>query len=272
MKSSIIAGFVFTAFLGFSLGQDAFGVSLGDLITPEQAAALTAGEKTSLAQFTEPRPQLVPRNSVVRELVEAVRQDLGPSVMVETLHLYKKPPEAETAAWSEDERAALYNGALALSTLAGIQYFSQSRGIMRTLYETSAISDSPAAKNLLPDPVYPRPPAELTVYARQKDTTFGDNVYQYDYYAAPGALIFTQQNLTALTYGIIPAVGKNKLHSVVAVLDAGEYLLIYAVSMAKAASVPGMNSRIGDSFANRADAVVHWFSDQADKAFKKVHP
>ena len=83
-------------------------------------------------------------------------------------------------------------------------------------------------------------------------------------------MIFIQQNLTALTAGIIPAVGKNKLRSVVAILDAGEYILIYAASMAKTVALPGMNERVGNSFANRAEAVLHWFKEQADKAFNKL--
>jgi len=108
----------------------------------------------------------------------------------------------------------------------------------------------------------------LTIYARQKDLTFGDNIYQYDYYSEPGAFIFIQQNLTSLSYGIIPAVGKNKLRSVAAVMDAGNYLLVYIASMSKAVSIPGMKERIGNSFANRSEAIFNWFSNQADKAFR----
>ena len=247
------------------------GLGLEDLLDPGQASALIAGEKPVHAQFKNPVPVLIPRNTVLRELFDAIRRDLNPSVLVETLHLYAKPPGANKTALSAEEEAELYNGVLALSTLAGLQYFSVSRGSMRTFYETSTVIDGPSTKKALPDPVYPRPPAELSVYARQKDLTFGDNIYQYDFYSIPGALIFVQQNLTALTAGIIPAVGKNKLHSVVAVLDAGDYLLVYAASAAKAASLPGMNGRVGNSFANRAEAVLHWFSEQADKAFGKVH-
>jgi len=271
MRSKTIWGFFLVALLGFSRGPGVYGFSLEDLIDSQEAGALIAGEKPVVAQFNNPQPQLVPRYEILKGIIETIRKDLEPSVMVETLHLYKKPAEAEKTAWSAEEEAALYNEALALSTLAGLQYYSVSRGIVRTLYETSSVIDGPAAKKPLPDPVYPRPQAELTVYARQKDTTFGDNIYQYDFYSVPGALIFIQENLTSFTYGIIPAIGKNKLRSVVGVLDAGEYLLVYAASMAKAASVPGMKERIGASFANRAEAVVHWFSDQADKAFKKVH-
>ena len=271
MKNKAVLGFFLAVFLGFLPGQGVSCLNLEDLVGPEQAAVLVAGEKSVLAQFKDPRPQLTPRYGALMELIETVRRDLGPSVMVETLHIYIKPPEADRAAWSGREEAELYNGVLALSTLAGLQYFSQSRGTMRTFYESSSVIDGPSTKKPLPDPAYPQPLAELTVFARQKDLSFGDNIYQYSYYSAPGALIFVQQNLTSLTYGIIPAVGKNKLRSAIAILDAGDYLLVYAASMAKAASLPGMNTRIGDSFANRADAVVHWFSDQADLAFKKAH-
>jgi hypothetical protein len=64
-------------------------------------------------------------------------------------------------------------------------------------------------------------------------------------------------------------VGKRKLRSVVAVVDAGDHLLVYAASMAAAASLPGLGERIGNSFTNRAAAVLKWFSLRADRAFGK---
>ena len=270
MKNKTFLCCIIAVFPGLFFGSGVFGFSLDDLTGAKLASALIAGEKPVQAQFNNPRPQLAPQNGVLREFIEAVRQDLEPSVMVETLHIYTKPPAAGKDAWSSQEEVNLYNGILALSTLKGLQYYSRSHGAMRTLYETSSVIDGPSGNMPLPDPVYSEPPAELTVFARQKDSSFGDNVYQYDYHTAPGALIFIQKNLTSLTYGIIPAIRKNNLRSVFAVFDAGNYLLVYAVSMAKAASVPGMNSRVGDSFANRANAIFNWFSDQADDAFRKA--
>ena len=269
MRQKTILGLGIAVLMGFLNGAVVCGLSLEELIGLRQAGALVAGEKPVLVQFKKSEPGLVPQSEVLKVLVDSVHQDLDPSVMVETLHLYKKPPEAEKPVWSADEEARIYNELLSLSTLTGIQYFSASRGAMRILYENSFVVDDPSSKKPVSDPVYSAPPAELTIYARQKDSTFGENVYQYDYYAIPGAIIFTQENLTSLTYGIIPAVGKNKLRSAIAILDAGDYLLVYAVSMAKAASIPGMNDRIGNSFANRAEAIIHWFSDHADKAFKR---
>jgi hypothetical protein len=156
---------------------------------------------------------------------------------------------------------------MALSSLTGIQYYSASRKTMRTFYEYSRVIDGPETKRVLDDPRHAQTPAEQTIYARQKDLSFGDNIYEYKYYANPDSLLFIQQNLTAMSYGIIPAVGKNKLRSLVAVIDAGDYLLIYAASMVKAASIPGMGERIGNSFSNRAAAVLKWFTGRADGVF-----
>lgn len=248
------------------------GASLEDLLGAARAAALTSGEKPMEIQFEVPRFRLLPRHERVSQVIEDVHQELDPGIMVETLHLYRKPAGAERPAWSEAERIQLYNKVLALSTLTGLQYYSATRQAMRTFYESSGVIDNPSSKTTIADPVYQVPPDRLTVYARQKDLTFGDNTYQYDYYSFPDAMVFIQQNLTSLTYGIIPAVGKNRLRSAVAIIDAGDYLLVYAASMAKAASVPGMKGRIGNSFSNRAGAILNWFSSRADRAFAEAHP
>jgi len=242
-----------------------FAVSLEDLAGSVQANALRAGEEQVLAQTRNPSPGLLPNHQNTRELVESVMRELRPSIMVETLHIYERPSGA--AAWSEDEKLRLYNNLLALSTLTGLQYFSASRGAMRTFYESSVVIDNPVSRNPISDPVFSRAQESLRVYARHHDLTFGDNIYQYDFYSVPGGIIFIQQNLTPLRVGFITAVGINNLRSVVAILDAGPHILVYAASMANAASLPGLSGRIGNSFANRAEAILYWFSGQADLAF-----
>jgi hypothetical protein len=271
MKRGAIRGLVFAAILALFSNHGVCGQSnsalIESLIGKEKTAALLAGEKLILSQFNEVQPRLIPQRPSLITLVDSIRRDLEPSVMVETLFIYEKPGKAKKEAWSAEEEARLYNGILALSTLTGLQYYSASRGAMRTFYETSSVIDGQSTKRPIPDPVYSRPPARLTIQARQKDLTFGDNIYQYDYYSETGAFIFVQQNLTSLSYGIIPAVSKNKLQSVAAVMDAGNYILVYIASMSKAVSLPGMKERIGNSFANRSEAIFNWFSNQADKAF-----
>jgi hypothetical protein len=238
------------------------------------AELLSEGIVTRVQQ-KEIQPELTPRHGFTRTIVDETIQKLDANILVESLSLYRKPPGssaggAGTEAWTEAERRALYNQALALSTLEGIQYFSTSRNRMRTFYEVSTVIDGPDTGNPLEDPVYALPPAELVLYARQKDLTFGENIYRYTYYARTEALLFVQENITSMNVGIIPAVGKNRLHSVVAVLDAGPYLIVYAASMARAASVPGMSRRVGASFSTRAEAILKWFTGRADRAFNRT--
>ncbi|MDR0624415.1 MAG: hypothetical protein LBG10_08295, partial [Treponema sp.] len=208
MKRAIFV--VLLAAACFPLAAD----SLEELTGSERAAELLAGEIITGVQLREPRPVLIPRHQGLRRLVDGIQAELEPGLFVESLYRYGKPAGADgfgPRRWTEDERLRLYNEVLALSSLAGIQYYSASRKTMRTFYEYSQVIDRPDTKRALPDPVFSAVPGELRVYARQKDLTFGDNIYQYDYLAADDSQIFFQRNLTAMNAGIIPAVGKNKL-------------------------------------------------------------
>jgi hypothetical protein len=264
MKNTILVWFVIIAAFART---PVFAATLDELVGPGRAVALRAGGSSIVeVQLKNPGPRLTPRHKELEDLIAAVMGSLEPNILVETLSSYSKPRQAAAGApWSETERAGLFNQILALSTLTGIQYYSASRGTMRTFYESSQVIDGPDTKRVIPDPVYADPPAALTLYARQKDLTFGDNIYRYDYQTRPDAFFFVQENLTTLSAGIIPAIGKNKLRTVLAVMDCGDFLLIYAVSMAKAAALPGMGERIGTSFTNRAEAVLKWFAERADR-------
>ncbi|MDR2159690.1 MAG: hypothetical protein LBP23_06450 [Treponema sp.] len=250
-------------------GAPVFSVPLEELVEPERLAAFAAGQEIiSGVQLKNPRPALVPRHEELRRLIDGLMRTLKPGLFAESLYLYAKPAGASPR-WTAAERRNLYNETLALSTLSGIQYYSASRKSMRTFYEYSRVIDGPATKKVLPDPVYADPPPALTVYARQRDLTFGDNLYKYEYVAGDDALIFVQENLSPLNVAIITAVGRHKLRSVVAVIDAEDHLLVYAASMAAAAALPGLGERIGNSFTNRAAAVLKWFAGRADRAFAR---
>ena len=254
----------------------ASGASLEDVVGRETAARLRsaaspAGAMPSITdvQLRSPSPRLLPSQGDLRRLVLTSADQLNPNLFIENLSLYHKPaPHDSAAAWSETERAALFNQALALSSLAGIEYFSERRGVMRVFYEISHVIDSPANRNRLPDPVYAHPPPDLRLYARQKDQSFGDNVYLFDYYTSTDALFFVQENVTAMSYGIIPAVSRGRYRSVIAVIDLGDSLLLYAATMARTASLPGLGDRIGSSISHRVDAVLKWFAARASMVYR----
>jgi hypothetical protein len=245
-----------------------FSASLEELVGSERAAALAGKEIITEVQLRNPQALLIPNHTELQRIITETRLELEPGIFVESLYRYQKPAGADLPNWSETERTGLYNRVLDLSTLAGIQYYSASRKAMRTFYETSQVIDSPDTKRPLADPEYAEPPASLTIYVQQKDLTFGDNIYQYNYQAGSDSLILVQRNLTPMNAYLFPAVGKNKLCSIIAIIDAEDSLLIYTATMAKAASLPGLGERIGNSFTNRTEAIIKWFSGRADKVFE----
>jgi hypothetical protein len=183
---------------------------------------------------------------------------------VEALYIYRKPAGAAGRAWSEEERTALFNLLRSLSTLSGIEYYSASRERMRVFYESSYVVDGPGGSSPLPDPVVSVVPERSTLFAVQKDLSFGENRYRYDYEATPADIAFTQLNLTTMTYGIIPVLGKERLKTMVLVSDTEEGYLLYAVSAAKTTLLPGLETKVKNSFSNRADAIYRWFSTRLD--------
>jgi hypothetical protein len=256
---------VFAIMFIFSSAASVFAIPLEKLVPPDVARILTVEQRHIISvKLTNPEPTLAPNNIGVRNSVAAFMNTVNPNILVETLSLYNKPDRAKTdsAVWDEKQKIMLFNQMTSISTLTGIQYYSSTRGAMRTFYEYSSVIDDPATKKILPDPSFARLPVNLTLFARQKDLTFGDNIYRYDYLIASDAVLFTQENITALSYGIIPVIGKGNMRSVMAVIDCGDSILIYAVSAAKTASVPGLYDKISNSLSNRAKAVLSWFTEK----------
>lgn len=239
------------------------------LISGELYEQLVRGETLSRAHFDASALSLTPKDPYLEKTIAEMTEALAPSLMVESLCLYRKPKNARPFL-SPGEKTRLFNGIVSLSTLAGLRYYSASRKEPRLLYEKSVVLDSPETKKPLDDPVFTTQtlPAQCTLYARQKDLTFGDNIYRFDFTIQERSVFFTQTNLTSMYYGIIPVLGKNKLRSIVAILDTEGALLIYMLSMADAISFPGMKNRVGASFASRSEAVLGWFARKADAIYE----
>jgi hypothetical protein len=252
--------------VGVFLTVPLFSAELGGLVGVDLAATLkVSSTPITEAQTKNPVPRLLPQHGELRRTVNEIQKNLAPNTMIETLSLYRKPGGA--AEWNVKIQTGLFNQFVALSSLTGIQYYSESRKTMRTFYETSHVVDGPAGKNPLPDPVFASLPGTVVLHVRQKDLTFGDNIYRYNYKTTADSIISTQENLTIMNAGLIPAIGKNNYHTVIAIIDAGDSLLIYAAAMVKTVSFPGMGDRVGASFSNRATAIIQWFSTQANKVF-----
>lgn len=259
--------FIFVALFSLMTLFHIGAVSLEDLLDRATITALHTEKKVVNSSTGTIQPQLVPKDDFYRTVVQDVIQKIKPTVMVENLYLYQKPASKIGKAWTESEQLHLFNEIRGISTLTGIEYYSASRKKMRIFYEYSSVIDSPESKNVLTDPVVQSIPKNATLFARQKDLTFGDNIYQYDYLTNEGSIIFIQTNLTTMSYGIIPLVQKGNLHSIICIIDTDNGLLLYAATFAKASTLPGLEGKIRDSFSNRTEAVYKWFETKADRIF-----
>lgn len=245
-----------------------YAASMEDLVGPSLAQTLNQKGFVRAIETGKSAPTLMPQTAWTRDLFKKFSQDLDPNIIVETLYLYKKPERANPQGWTVAERNDLFNALRALSSLKGIEYFSASRNKMRVFYESSFVIDNPASKKILSDPVVEFPPETAVLFAEQRDSTFGTNIYRYDYYTQPDAFAFVQENLTTMSFGILPLIGKNKLRSVVMVFDTGNSMVIYGVSVMNAVLLPGFQGKILDSFSNRTNAIYQWFKTRAALVFK----
>ena len=264
MKNAYVFVFAILALSGgVAAGQES---ALEALVGKDAAMELGAQGSIKRVQLKAPKQILVPRDSLGAEIKEEI-DSFSPTLMVEALYVYQKKQGGAAGVWTPEQRLAVYNAVRSLSTLSGIEYYSASRKKMRTFYEESYAIEGPDKKERKPDPLVTDFVSLPTAYAFQKDLTFGENVYRYDYKAGEAALSFAQTNLTGMSYGIVPILGKERLRTVVYVTDLGEALLVYAVSAAKATLLPGIEGKVRDSFSNRADAIYKWFSGHMDRIF-----
>lgn len=201
---------------------------------------------------------LLPSHPRAEELRSAILGE-KPTILVETLFALKRPRPAEPGA-AGAELALVYGILRSVGSLQGIEYWSASRNRMRVFYEESWRVDDPVAKRRLPDEPAPAPgaiPASETVYAHQKDLTFGTNLYRFDYSFRDDAILAVQTNLTKMLYGFVPVLAPGALRTRILVVRAEDAIAFYAVSGADA---PGIfRGRLESSFSNRAEALFRWF-------------
>jgi len=241
-------------------------LTLDELVPAENQKILIKEGVIKVFNVDDNKLALVPTGSSITGISEAI-DIFKPTLLVESLFLYPKGSEYAHSMWSDSQQSNIFNVLCSISTLTGIEYYSASRKRMRIFYDKSYVVDGPEGKIPLSDPIVSKAPAKSTLYALQRDLTFGENRYRYDYDIQKHYIRFTQENLTTLHWGFVPLLGKGKLRTTVMVIDLEGYLLVYAISAAKAPLIPGLEGKMRDSFSNRADAIYGWFSKKADPIF-----
>lgn len=188
------------------------------------------------------------------DLVQRITSLVDPTscYFVENLYLYKKSHSFDL---NTDKISRILRS---LSSLEGIEYFSASKKNQRVLYEKSYSIISKNDKTKKKDNFEDNTDG-LRVFALQKDSTFGEYIYRYDYALSEKTVSLKSTNCEALKLGFITIIDQNNLQANLIVHDLQTHLLIYVFTQAQFLYLPGLEGKLNSSFSNRAEALYDWF-------------
>lgn len=231
-----------------------------DYLNSSEKEQLYSEGEISRYFFKEELPIYLFPTDFENDLLDKI-SELDVTIGVESLYLlnYKDISLTEDPAL-----LSIYNTLLSVKTMKGIEYYSQSRDKMRTLYTESYAVKDPDNPEPIEDPVFKSIPELLTRYMLQTDKTFGENLYKAVYNFDGDTIWINIVNETKMKYAFIPMVNKGNMSVslFVRVIDRG--LLFYGVSTAETSSFLGLAKSKKESFYNRIKAMFEWFSDQLE--------
>lgn len=158
--------------------------------------------------------------------------------------------------------ADLYDALHAISTLAGIRYFSVWHRDERVLFNTAhAIDESGAATA---DPV-PSPDGRGLAYALLEDARFGITPFRLEYRTDGDAILLIVSNLRVLSLLVFPLIDPERLLIALLITPAGggEPRTLYGLVAAQAPVVPFLENLVEDSLRNRLAAMTDWIRTRA---------
>ena len=180
----------------------------------------------------------------------------------ESLYLYKKKKPVSTEPGSDVPKISVI--LRSLSRLEGIQYYSESKKKMRTLYEKSFCVDGVKTKSRVADPIAGAGDGRYVV-ALHQDQSLGEDGNSDWYRQPPDSVAFFSQNAEAMNFTVFKLIDPGKLRVSLIVQDFGDYLLVYGLTRADFPAVPAIESRLNASFSNREEAIYEWFIREYEK-------
>jgi hypothetical protein len=208
----------------------------------------------------ETAPRLNPLTTASPSIQDAWNQK-DSNITIQTLLAYPLPDNLQDLELQEQLLAA-YNAFSRFTTMAGIEYWSESRQRMRTFYLESSRINPAFPDRPLPDKTYDQIPPQEFVTLRQRDASFGDNQYKLTFTQHPEGIHATIQNITTMWYSILPVAQPMDVRMDITLTVRGDYLLFFGSARLQAPNIFGIRDRAEDSFYNRIISLYNWFAGQ----------
>lgn len=206
------------------------------------------------------KPSLIPNC----ELKDRVLKDYDNKIVnlgIEGLFLYKDISSEKLTNNIDSYLLDFFNIFSSVSTLQGIEYYSESRKKMRTLFKESWLIDGLDTKKKITDPQFSKLDGDKTLFTHQKDSTFGHSLSEIKLTESSDSVGMTIKNRTDLWYLIIKAIKKDNMIINLIVIPTSDGILYYGITAADTIKVKAFQDHASKSFYNRVVAFNQWFTN-----------
>ncbi|MGP1587478.1 MAG: DUF6675 family protein [Treponemataceae bacterium] len=148
-----------------------------------------------------------------------------------------------------------------ISKLEGIQYFSQRRNKICTLYHKAYRVDSSENRNKLEDDYNIN---KNPIYCFFEDNSFGEYVCKLNYGKSKNEIFLQYENQDTLGFQLIKAIKKENMLVFLDTIRCQDELLVYVFIQARADVGDIFKNKIYRSFVARSDALYSWLKASYD--------
>lgn len=165
----------------------------------------------------------------------------------------------------QDRLISLVMASAAPKSLGGLQYWSASRRLMRTLYSKAYMVVGKNDTREIPDPVSlvdlgKGPPWKFFAYLQ--DLTFGGNIFEFETTIAEGSLVVAITNAETLRYALMPLAKPGGMIQRITATPYAEGLLVHCVTLLYAPDF--LARRVFESAGNKTLALLGWFAGRIE--------
>lgn len=150
-----------------------------------------------------------------------------------------------------------------ISTLEGIQYYSNTHDKWETLYHKAGFIANPDSEKILPDSYYGG--TNKTYYCLLEDNSLGDCVFKINYVENNSAINAKFIIVKPITFMGITGISPNNLDILLNVTKTESTLQFTIQIVAKYQTISFLESKLEKSLNARLDALYKWFVDEITK-------
>ncbi len=150
-----------------------------------------------------------------------------------------------------------------ISSLEGIQYYSNTHEEWKTLYHKAGYIENPNSQKFLPDSYYSG--TGKTYYCLLEDNSLGDCVFKINYLECSSAINAKFIIVKPITFMGITGISPNNLDILLKVNKTENTVQFVIQIVAKYQTISFLESKLEKSLNARLDALYKWFIDELAK-------